>query len=520
MIINKKRILTLFCAGLLFLESVGMTGVTACAAEAVSVNAAESYEEEWNDPLYHKLSQQVSLMSLEEDTESAVKHHEKFDEYKKVYGIDVSKYQKEIDWEAVKADGVEYAIIRLGYRGYVTPTLMTDDYFDVNMKGAHEAGIGIGIYFFTQATTVKEAKEEANYIIKELSSYPNYVSWPVIIDIEKQDGSRLDAANLSKAEKTKICEAFCKQIENAGYQAGVYSNADYLENELDAEKLSESYYIWLAHYTDETDYEGTYHMWQYSSDGAVDGITGRVDVNVAYEPDGYKITYHMDGGKNSSKNPLVYTGEETIVLDKPTRKGYTFQGWYTDEEYKNPITEITKGSRRDKVIYAKWTVNKYRIRFDGNGSTSGEMADKGGRSYGKTYKLPVNEYKRKGYTFAGWNTKPDGSGKSYSDKEKVKNLTSSAGKTVVLYAQWTANQYEIRFIGNGSTKGEVKPKACLYGKSYRLRTNKFKRTGYKFIGWNTKKDGSGKSYSNKEKIRNLTYKDGKTVKLYAQWKKK
>ena len=142
-------------------------------------------------------------------------------------------------------------------------------------------------------------------------------------------------------------------------------------------------------------------------------------------------------------------------------------------------------------------------------------------TYGSGKKITANAFKKKGYTFTGWNTKADGSGKSYKNKADGSKLTKTSGKTVKLYAQWKANKYTIKYNGNGSTSGKMSAKKnCQYGKKYKLAANSYKKKGYTFVGWNTKKNGGGKSYKNKAQVKNLTTKSGGTVTLYAQWKKK
>ena len=151
----------------------------------------------------------------------------------------------------------------------------------------------------------------------------------------------------------------------------------------------------------------------------------------------YSITYKLNKGKNNKNNPSSYTKKTaTIKLKNATRKGYTFKGWYSDKKYKNKVTQIKKGSTGNVILYAKWTANQYTIKFNGNGATSGSMKAVKNCKYNKTYTLTKNSFKRKGYTFAGWNTKKDGSGKSYKNKAEIKNLTSKSGGTVTLYAQW------------------------------------------------------------------------------------
>lgn len=151
----------------------------------------------------------------------------------------------------------------------------------------------------------------------------------------------------------------------------------------------------------------------------------------------YNVEYVLNGGTNSKNNPSSYTvTTATVTLKNPTRKGYTFNGWYTSSNYKTKATQITKGSTGNKTFYAKWTVNKYTIRYNKNGADSGNMTDTASCKYGTSYTLRANSYKRNGYRFIGWNTKADGSGKVFNEKTSVKNLSSTNGEVVELYAQW------------------------------------------------------------------------------------
>ena len=247
-------------------------------------NSDEGIDEEFealNDPLYSRYMQMPVFIG-EEVKSSSLVHDSRFDKYEKIQGIDVSKYQGDINWGAVKNSGVDFAMIRLGYRGMQAGTLQLDSQFTNNIEGAHAAGVQIGIYFFTQAVNTAEAEEEAQYVIDWLSQYPDYVSYPVIIDIEAAAGSRLDNAGLTANEKTAICRTFCEKIQRAGYTASIYSNKNYLETQLNINELADSFYIWLAHYTNQTSYAGRYNMWQYTSSGTVSGISGYVDMDIAY----------------------------------------------------------------------------------------------------------------------------------------------------------------------------------------------------------------------------------------------
>ena len=196
-----------------------------------------------------------------------------------VLGIDVSKWQKEIDWDKVKNEGVDFAIIRCGYRGSVTGSLVEDPYFEQNIKGARAAGIKVGVYFFTQAVNEVEAVEEASMVISLVRDYE--LQYPVFIDTEGAGGNgRADSLNVE--ERTAVCEAFCTTVKNAGLEAGVYASRNWYNNNLQTARL-ENYHIWLAEYRSVPLYQGYYKTWQYTSKGKVDGIEGRVDMNITYE---------------------------------------------------------------------------------------------------------------------------------------------------------------------------------------------------------------------------------------------
>ena len=221
-------------------------------------------------------------------------HNEKYADRTVVHGIDVSRYQYDIDWEKVKEAGVQFAFIRAGYRGYGAAGGMgADPYFIQNMEGAVLAGIPVGVYFFSQATTVEEAIEEAEYTLNKIAGYP--VTMPVVFDFEYASvngkaGGRLYDAKLSKREATDVCMAFCETIEAAGYEAMVYANTVMLNNNVYADEISSKYKIWLANYTSMTAYTGEYDYWQYTSSGTVSGIEGRVDCNFWYQRPGEEIT--------------------------------------------------------------------------------------------------------------------------------------------------------------------------------------------------------------------------------------
>lgn len=194
-------------------------------------------------------------------------------------GIDVSSYNREIDWEKVAESDIDYAIIRCGYRGATSGSLILDSYFKDNCRQAMKADIPIGIYFFSQAMNVTEAIEEASMVIEQCRLY--MIDYPIFVNSESAGGAGR-ADDLSKDERTEIIRAFCQTIENSGYEAGVYASENWWKNHLDSERLTE-YHTWLAQYKEEPDYEGFYDFWQYTSKGTVEGIETKVDLNISYE---------------------------------------------------------------------------------------------------------------------------------------------------------------------------------------------------------------------------------------------
>lgn len=197
-------------------------------------------------------------------------------------GVDVSKYQENIDWKKVAADGVEFAIIRLGFRGMGTNgTCELDPYFKQNIEGAMAAGIDVGVYFFTQATTEEEAREEAKFVIDNLKGYD--IIWPVVFDTEEITSYAAARANkLSKEVRTACTKAFLEEIKAAGYTPMLYANTRWSILNLDLAELSD-YDFWYAYYGDDIYYPYQFSMWQYTSTGTVDGIKGSADLNISFK---------------------------------------------------------------------------------------------------------------------------------------------------------------------------------------------------------------------------------------------
>lgn len=198
-------------------------------------------------------------------------------------GIDVSKFQGNIDWSKVKEDGVEYAFIRVGYRGYGSSgKLVTDETFEDNIKGATSNGVDVGVYFFSQAINEEEAIEEANYVLEAIKGYD--VTYPVVIDIEEVTDSDARTADMTQEQWTKNCIAFCETIKAAGYTPMIYGNLKTFFIMLDMTQL-EAYDKWFAYYDTPVYFPYEFTIWQYTDEGKVDGISVDVDLNVGfYEP--------------------------------------------------------------------------------------------------------------------------------------------------------------------------------------------------------------------------------------------
>ena len=192
-------------------------------------------------------------------------------------GIDVSEWQGDIDWQQVKDGGIEFAIIRLGYRRSETGELSTDEKALANLQGAAEAGIPTGAYFFSQAVTTQEALEEAEYALSLLEGYT--LTYPLIYDWEYL-GEDARTADVDARTLTDCIKTFCGRVEEAGFQNMIYFNPHFHENEvLYLEELTD-YHFWLAMYDTQMDYPYQIDMWQYSCTGSVPGITGDVDLNL------------------------------------------------------------------------------------------------------------------------------------------------------------------------------------------------------------------------------------------------
>lgn len=227
-----------------------------------------------------------------------------------IYGIDVSSHNGSIDWAAVKKSGVQFAMIRCGYRGYLTGKIVMDATFEYNILNAYKNGIPVGIYFYSTAVNETEAVEEAAYVtelIKKNSQHGIKVSYPVAYDFEEfyNNDERSRAKTLSKSQISSNAAAFLDYIKTSGYTPMFYAGKNPMKDNFEA-FLASRYNFWLANYANATEYAGRFFMWQFTSSGEVGGVQGRVDMNVC-------------GFENSDNNPRfsICAKEGAVGYKKP-----------------------------------------------------------------------------------------------------------------------------------------------------------------------------------------------------------
>lgn len=249
-------------------------------------------------------------------------------------------------------------------------------------------------------------------------------------------------------------------------------------------------------------------------------ILADLTLTACWQPISYLVRFDGNGGTGEMPDQeFIYDQERKLPKNGFTRKGYIFSGWKKDTStYQEDEAVKNLASQEGEVVVLKavWRRGNYKVHFYANGG-KGKMAPQA-FTYDKSKKLSKNQFTRKGYTFAGWNTKKNGKGKTYKNKQSVSNLTAKDNGVVKLYAMWKGVPYKIKYVGNGATSGKMKNSSHTYGTKSKLSANKFKKKGYKFVKWNTNRNGKGKSYKNKAVIKTLTTKKNQVITLYAQWK--
>ena len=270
------------------------------------------------DPLYYRMTSGVMTLATTSNRTTFSNYTPRATQNETLHkGIDVSAWQGTVDWKAVAADGVEFVIIRAAWKSSSTGKLSSDGRFVEYITGAKAAGLKVGAYVFSQAITEQEAREEAQFLMAMVDPYE--IDLPLVLDFEYYsdatgNSGRLYNAKLSRQKATDICNAFCKEVEKYGYESMVYANPSMLTYQLYREQLGR---LWLAHYTTKTSYSGQYEYWQCSGNGGVKGITGAVDLNFWFEPNG------------DDENPSTGEPPSTPVLKNPF-EDVPRGAWYYD----------------------------------------------------------------------------------------------------------------------------------------------------------------------------------------------
>ena len=266
--------------------------VRACSSvESVPASLESEYIEDTTAP--HPIKQRMPVLACSYDLtqleyEAPIYRYREHNQVTSRFGIDVSSHQPEIDWAAVKEAGVEFVFIRAGFRGYETGKIVLDECFDQHMQGAIDAGLEVGVYFFSQAVTPAEAAEEAALTLSMLEGYD--VTYPVVFDWEViHSDDYVRTQNVSMSNLTDCTIAFCDAVRDAGYTPMYYQNKETTLRKLDLELLTD-YGFWLAEYDDLPTHPYHYDIRQYTDRGRIPGIEGRVDLNVCFTPYGEEET--------------------------------------------------------------------------------------------------------------------------------------------------------------------------------------------------------------------------------------
>ena len=385
--------------------------------------------------------------SLNKETASAASRETAHirDDYMSAHkGMDISQFNGDIDWKQVKESGSEAVIIRVGGRyGSSEGGIYKDKKRDENIKGALNAGLEVGVYFYSQAVTVEEGIEEAKFCIDAVKNYD--ITLPIIIDYEWEPGYRL-ADGGTPEQRTAVIKAFCKTVTKAGYRGGIYASDYCFKDYLIPDQIYGKYYIWLAHWTSAElpgiAYFGPFDGWQYSSTGTVPGISGPVDLDYFYWIDKFFVNYYIEDDLKFDSTPIslgiktkTLTAEELGIQSMDSR---LFAGWHVFREKDDCWAAYKLSDETKKTVWV-------------------EPA--------KTGELP------EGYDYKIY---PDG----------VKISTTAKGGNVNFYAAWTEDGFVVRYH-DGKTRSDTKT-PVYYGQTTATTSYKelgFAKDGYEFAGW-------------------------------------
>lgn len=404
-------------------------------------------------------------------------HNTKFDAFNKVVGIDVSMHNKTVDFNKVKADGIDFVYVRVGYTGYTKKKLSLnyDPYYQENITNALAAGLRVGVYWYSQALNEEEALQEANMLLNVIGSYN--ITLPVVYDYEFAgvgEEGRLDSANLSKAQMTANSLTFLNRVSQMGYTPCLYANYSFLKNRVNASQISSIAKIWLAHYNTSTDYPGDYEYWQYTSDGRVNGISGRVDMNVWYQ--GAQATVPTAPVTPNVTQPTAKKVTD-VKLKAKTNITLTFS-WasQTYAEYYNIYKYDSKKGKYVKVGTTAGNVNTFKVRGLPEGSyfrfkiTAVVGGNEGARS--EPYKVVTNP--RKVQTKLAKSTK----------KRKITFKWKKTTGTGYQYQWSTSKNFKKNYLTKTTKKTNVTISTSKSRKTYYVRVRAYKThsNGKKYYG--------------------------------------
>lgn len=286
-----------------------------------------------------------------------------------IKGIDVSEFQGSINWDKVKADGVEFTILKLG-NIYDYDTNYKDSKFDTNYKEAKKRGIKIGAYIYNYCNTVDTLKKGLEWAIEKLDG--KKLDLPFYLDMEDKD-----IQGETKASLTEQCNEFAKYVESKGYRAGVYANVNWLKNELNPNDFDKDISVWVAQYYKECQYTRKYDIWQYASNGKVSGISGNCDMNYLYNED---IIKESGSTENTDKKSVDELAQEVIDGkwgDGEARKKKLEDAGYNYNAVQNRVNEMLAKPKKSVTEVAKNVINgKY-----GNGDERKKKLEAEGYDY-------------------------------------------------------------------------------------------------------------------------------------------
>lgn len=494
----------------------------------------EIQEEDFDDPGRGRLGgydipKEFYGNSMKMRAASSVRHDSRFNGYTIKQGIDVSKWNKSINWSSVKKAGIEFAFVRTSYRGTETGKLATDETAATNMKGAAAAGVKVGAYIFSQAITKAEAVQEADYLLQTVKGYN--ITMPLVFDFEYYAGGRLSKAKLNDRQRTDICLAFCDRIKAAGYTPLVYANYSMLSNDLYASEITAKYPVWLARYNSTASYGGAYDFWQYTSEGSVSGISGNVDMNYWYIKPGSNAVF---GSGSSNASSQIAAPAAPVLSGKASSYDKVKLSW----------KKVSGAS--GYIVYRYDTSKKKYVKIKTISSASTVSYTDTGRSMGKTYQYKLKSYKSSGgqtvnsassnavsvKTDSTMTGKVNGSGVAVrsgpsTSKKKLKTVGRNTGITIT---GTSGSWYKISIkVGGKNKTGYIKKSYVTIIRKPTLKTSaastsKIKLTwgkisgasGYviqryssskkKYVTVKTIKKGTTTSYTNSGLKKNTTYK--------------